>query len=512
MSLMANLPKFGIIKPIHQRRILSQVKRLAKDSEHVVFDDKVLDVLEEYTLDRGHLNEVRNHLNDIDYAQSRKEASQLLAQIGRFKSDHAQNQWSNPMYRKAFNELKVEFEGLGLKPLQYTSDADIVEAIPKTSTHAGETGILSGRTKKGENLENIFQRFMEIVEAAKQNLTLNRLMFVAVRTQNSSPYHEDGTVKVKEELPPHSKTRMVSMVDLFQIILELMFQKPIQGILNIFSWYAGGKTPNELRKEIHYINTHYYHWVTLDYSHYDASLPGWLIRDAFTILQSAFNDVDAVLWNIMVHDFVNKTFVGPDGNLVTVHDGVPSGSMFTQIIDTICNRLMVLTYLHSRNFKNYRMCIMGDDNVIGTDYPIDKEDIGRYLSNVFGIEVNVSKTTSGTMQDSISFLSRVWRLNGEWRHPNTLITKLLYPERFREYDSDTTPYHVILSYILSYPLGMRDVIDVSRFLRDHRQLGNEWLGKGQKHLVGNIKLLAMNNVNWELAMNTEWSIVYQSVA
>jgi len=500
MRLKGYLSKFGLSKPQQMKRFASYVKGLSKDSDRVLFDDKISELLAIYAKKPEMVEEVRRQLNEIGYAQSRKIASQLDEQIERFCQPHVKSAISLPNYAEALEDIKKEFSEYQLSPLLYRSDSDMVEALPKKETHAGSMFLETGLRAKVDNMEDILNRFHAEVSKAKKLSTFNKLTILGVRTQNSSPYKDSGEMKKGSELPPKSKTRMVSMIHLMIIMAERMFQKPLQDeVLKFKSWYAGGKTPSELRREVHYIQRNYDNWVSLDYSKFDQSIPGWLIRDAFTILKGSFKDVDDELWKVMVHDFVNKTFVNTKGELRTAHDGVPSGSMFTQIIDSLCNRLMIVTYMKSRGITEYKMTIMGDDNVIGYKGSLDMDDLSEYLKNVFGVEVNAQKSTKGTKFDSISFLSREWRGMGEWRQPKTLCTKMMYPERFRNYNDESTPMDVIFSYILSYPLGMAELIDIGKFLQDYRPTGNDRFERGSKNLEGYLKFQKAYNgtvVDW----------------
>lgn len=501
MHLKGLFAKFGLTRPQHMKRLASYVKNLAKDSDEVLFDDKVLEVILKYSRDPERVEEVRRKLNEIGYAQSRKEAAQLDSQIEKFCQDHVKSAISLPNYAQAIKEIEGEFSQFQLSALSYSSDADMLDALPKKATHAGSMYLETGLRTKVENMVGIFSRFGAEVKKAKETGSFNKLVLLGVRTQNSSPFKDSGKLKEAKDLPKRSKTRMVSMIHLIVILAERMFQKPLQDkVLKFKSWYAGGKTPSELRKEVHRLQYNYDRWISLDYSGFDNSLPGWLIRDAFTILRSAFkNQVDDSLWNLIVHDFVNKTFVNTKGELRRAHNGVPSGSMFTQIIDSLCNRMMIVTYLKSRGITDYGMIIMGDDNVLAFDGFIDLKDMSEFLNRTFGVEMNAIKTTQGTKNDCISFLSREWRDQGEWRQPNTLITKMLFPERFRTYNDESTPMDVVFSYILTYPLGMTEIINIRKFLTEYQPTGKDRENRGEINLEGFLKYQkAYNNtvVDW----------------
>lgn len=112
-----------------------------------------------------------------------------------------------------------------------------------------------------------------------------------------------------------------------------------------------------------------------DFSNFDSSVPQWLISEAFSMIRALFDfgqyapDANGRvgkpyarsslerLFDRIEDYFTNTPFTTPSGEVLTKCHGVPSGSMFTNLIDTIISR-MLLTYLHGSrcNIKTY-----GDD-------------------------------------------------------------------------------------------------------------------------------------------------------
>lgn len=96
-----------------------------------------------------------------------------------------------------------------------------------------------------------------------------------------------------------------------------------------------------------------------DFSNFDSSINSRLISVAFDILRSELNfatyaggaipykqsSLDT-LWDYIVKYFIHTPHrIGDDDTIRYKHHGVPSGSMFTNLIDTIVSRI-ILTYLH----------------------------------------------------------------------------------------------------------------------------------------------------------------------
>lgn len=446
----------------------------------VKFDSRAREVLRKYELKKGETDCEVKYLDSMKYG-GRYRPEEIIQQIKRFQSCHAPSFRWNRNYQKALKEVQELTTPMmsKLKILEYRNDGDFKDALPKSSAHSGFEFIVTGRRTKGECIEGARDQFMKELEHARVSGSFGKPITTLHRLQDGGAYTVDG-----ERTGEHKqKSRLVSAVDVWQVFAEMMWAKPFQRHFHTRSYYAGGKEPRDLR---HYIakqrNEHRF-WISLDYSKFDQSIPSWLIRDAFSIVWNCFSDCESWrwLWNIIVNDFVNKAFIGPGGKLYYAENGVPSGSMFTQIIDTICNLIMIHTYmnaLHSKGTKvKYQSIICGDDNLIFSNQPLPLDDLEGYLKRNFGVECNAAKCAVGERKDDPIFLSRVWTARGEWRQPKELIAKLLYPERFRPYDriEELTPELIVYSYILAFPLGMEELIDVERFMKDNfKEMKRAW--------------------------------------
>jgi hypothetical protein len=424
------------------------------------------------------------------YSQGVKEYSKLRENALKFaQANHAYFGW-NVNYNAAKQMLIDQFSKYRLSPLNYRSDADIEEALPKKDTHAGFTYIETGVKEKGKNLENILARFNTRLQQALKDGSFNTPILPAVRTQGKGhAFTEDG----KQTGDCDHKTRMVSIVDLFTIIAELKFAKPFQDLMATIPWYAGGKNlDSEVASTINGYRHKHNFWTSLDYSNFDASVSAWLIHDAFDVIRSAFidlSDEEEAVFKLVEHDFIEKDFILADEIIHSVR-GVPSGSMFTQIVDSIANWIVIQTYLNSKHLRG-DMEIMGDDNLVYTDVELNLLDLSSYVRKNFGMEINPSKTEHGLSTTAPTFLSCEWRVEGRYREPHELIAKLLYPERERNYKSgDATPEEVVWSYILSYGLGMREFFNVDQFLADNPRLRRVNLqNMGSRELPGLLKYL-----------------------
>lgn len=453
----------------HRLRKYQENLMVTRGHDKPLFDDQLKDLLLQYVKDPVRFQEVLDYLNGLEdengikFSRNYKlyEFTQLAFETFSL-NDYSSFRW-NKNYRKTLEEIKLYFRKSGhLKPLSYRCDRDIVDAIPKKDTHSGWTYILSGFKEKGDNMDNIFKLFQKELSSALERGTLSKPIMVGFRTQASGEFDDEGkcTDSCKH------KTRVVCMVDLIQIILELKYAKPVQNMMANMPFYAGGKDPSMISSIINNGRKKYPTWWSIDYSKFDMTISSWLIEDAFDIVREAFSFVDEREFSIIKHDFIHKDFVVGEG-IVHADRGVPSGSMFTQIIDSIVNLIVVKTYFNSIN-KRCDMISMGDDNLIFCDQsPEDVSLLSTYLNKNFGLETNAEKSSVGTKKQDPEFLSRFWRIDGQWRHPNLLISRMLFPERFRNYSGQIGPEHVLHAFILTYYLGMRELVDVWKFRQDY---------------------------------------------
>jgi hypothetical protein len=344
---------------------------------------------------------------------------------------------------------------------------------------------MSGIKKKGENLEEAYSTFQKDCESALADGTFGCPILLGNRTQASGEFDDQGN----ETGTCKHKTRVVSMVDLTVIMAELKFSKPFQDRFVNKPMYAGGKDETEISKFILDWRSKFPKFMSIDYSSYDQTISSWLIEDAFSVIKSCFilNLEESELFDVIVHDFIHKDFIIQEG-VVHSDKGVPSGSMFTQIIDSLVNVLVVNTYFMSLGNPRHDMMAMGDDNIIFCGKDVDIIHLSTYISKNFGLIVKTDdKSNEGSTKDHPKFLSRYWTYAGRWRHPKQLISRLAFPERFRDYSGETKPQHVLMAFILTYDKGMRELMDVEKFYQDYPIVGSQvWAKVDSRYLPGSL--------------------------
>lgn len=138
----------------------------------------------------------------------------------------------------------------------------------------------------------------------------------------------------------------------------------------------------------------------LDFSSFDTKVPAWLIRVAFDILKQNIDfstyrgkPVERQdrqkwrnVWDGMVWYFINTPMLMPDGRMFRKYRGVPSGSWWTQMIDSVVNYIVVdyLASCQDTEIRNLR--VLGDDSAFrsGDDFDLvvaqlDADAVGMIL-------------------------------------------------------------------------------------------------------------------------------------
>lgn len=459
----------GYKVPQQASRLKAYVNNLKKDKDPNLYDKRMVNALMKIVKDCEWTKSELDYLDSVGYRQSKYEYPKMEQQIKNFEAKSVAWFGWNENYKTALKNFKELARSWNLRALDYGRNFMIDEAIPRDDSHAGYDYIVTGCRKKGEYREGLLNNYNKAVLDAKRKGTFENLILLGTRTQCAPPYDEI-TGKRNHDFEP--KSRLVSMVRFYLILAETVFSHRIQEKMGLSRWYAGGKDIRQQDNIIHsMIRKGYKYWISIDYSKYDQSISRWLLYDAFMIIREAYaNDplFDEELFKIVMNDFMDKTIIDGNGKQRPITKGVPSGSMFTQPIDSIVNKLMIDTYMISKGITNYEMIIMGDDNLIfiDCDIPVDDllDDLEGYLDRNFGIKMHAKKSKRGSITESPFFLSARWDRDGRWRAPGVLLAKLVQPESFRDYKKHGfTPIQVIDSYAETFPKGLWEFVDRQKF-------------------------------------------------
>nr|UNI73914.1 MAG: RNA-dependent RNA polymerase [brine shrimp partiti-like virus 3] len=183
-----------------------------------------------------------------------------------------------------------------------------------------------------------------------------------------------------------------------------------------------------------------------DWRRFDKTVSAWIIRDAFSLLYEWIDfgrviDSEGKIWNVrkdrsirrfkrLVSYFINTPVRFSDGERYMKIGGVPSGSCFTNIVDSIINMIVMryCIYQLSGSFPTDDV-YLGDDSVVCTKNSIDLEAFATYAEEKFSMKLNTDKTYQTKNSVNIHFLG-YYNMDGKPYKPiDTVIASSIYPEK-----------------------------------------------------------------------------------
>nr|QJW70311.1 RNA-dependent RNA polymerase [Erysiphe necator associated partitivirus 11] len=184
-----------------------------------------------------------------------------------------------------------------------------------------------------------------------------------------------------------------------------------------------------------------------DFQNFDARVPAWNIRDIFSHVSDWFDfskviDSEGKIWNVntdqtcrrwkaMVSYFINTKVRSPTGLRVQKSHGIPSGSMWTNFLDTCVNAVQMRTALYRTTgalpAKDY---YYGDDSqVFLVNKHISLDAVAMELDLTFNAILSVDKTILTDNPDNIHWLGYYYRPGGPRRSMEFILASTFYPER-----------------------------------------------------------------------------------
>lgn len=241
-------------------------------------------------------------------------------------------------------------------------------------------------------------------------------------------------------------------------------------------------------------------WLGADWDGFDATVPAWLIRDSFSILRSYMDfsryeqwgvptDGHTLprLWDRIVKYFIDTPIRFQDGVVWKKHQGVPSGSYFTNLIGSIAGSI-VWHYLLDLNGSRW---YVGDDSLLELSGVPDLSSLAERAYSVFGMVLNSTKTEIGT---HVSFLGYKMGIDGRPRADyDKLVAQLLLP---------SSPDRSVMDFVTRakalqlscFGLGCWEFTwPVQRFLDDHQLDFQPTLHARDEIMV---KLKALDLAHW----------------
>jgi len=142
-------------------------------------------------------------------------------------------------------------------------------------------------------------------------------------------------------------------------------------------------------------------------------------------------------WDRMVWNFCYGPIATPSGErYMRSYSGIPSGSLWTQLLGSFANVFVIYATLLSLGLLHLleNILVLGDDGLLVLHLSDDDSDefIKRFADEaykLFGVEINVEKTTVTRNPNKVKFLGYSNNHGSPIRPEEELVAKFLYPER-----------------------------------------------------------------------------------
>nr|BBQ05106.1 RNA-dependent RNA polymerase [Culex tritaeniorhynchus partitivirus] len=340
---------------------------------------------------------------------------------------------TDSVYQRCLEELKEQFDvNTKLEPLSLREAAD---KIPQNTSPGLPWIQMYPSAKKGEILSKHFDSIADDWKAVENGARKYPLPDCAAFGRSHIGSAETN------------KVRAVWVVPLTVVAAEARFALPVIDLLT--SQTIGHNTAygcEMMKGGMKWVNDQALwaknkdpgaKYLMTDYSSFDANVPAWMIRDCFAILRQKFNltAAEANVFRKCVSYFINTPIQFADKRRILKNHGVPSGSMWTNIIDTMVNFLQTRYCIYTLTraaplFDVY----FGDDGLIALPGHaiINLEDISATAMEKFGAVVNTKKSYWTNRPRNIHFLG-YYNANGScYKKPEGLVASFLYPQHMQD--------------------------------------------------------------------------------
>jgi hypothetical protein len=179
----------------------------------------------------------------------------------------------------------------------------------------------------------------------------------------------------------------------------------------------------------------------LDFSSFDTGVPPWLIRVAFDIIRQ---NVDWLnwrgkpttkrtrqkwrnVWDGMIWYFINTPILMPDGRMFRKHHGVPSGSYWTQLVDSVVCYILNNYLAECQGVEPQGLKVLGDDSVFRAAHRLDLSQ-AQSDADCVRMRLKVEKCELTEDPSEFKLLGTRYRHGHPYRDDSEWFKHALYPE------------------------------------------------------------------------------------
>lgn len=403
------------VRPYRSKRLNAYCKAYSQDKLTPVYDDNVAAML----LAQGYVIE--------DRPRSIYKVRKLYEALAKYAPGKVGNPIKGPWL-----DAGIAFARTCFQRKENEAPLSVLSLTPETvveltSKPAASAGLTNFGFSKGESQTRALERGLQTLNGGKAP----EPCIAYVRTQFND------------------KTRLVWGYPYSETVIEGLIAYPlIQMFKGKRSVLAFAQTTLALGTRLRVASYNRKYAYSIDMSSYDSSVSGFLIHEAFKILRSWY-DLDEVepvskksvreIFEHVEKYFVCTPIVMPDGKIyLGKRHGVPSGSYFTQLIDSIANVIIAGTIgaRFNMQFDERSTFVLGDDILVWSDRNISLDKLASYATSTFGVKFNASKSRKYTADQAVHFLGRNWLKGVPDLELPDVLCRMVYPERFRQYPKD----------------------------------------------------------------------------
>lgn len=397
---------------------------------------KVLRALQEYGLSHTVTHVMRN------FKRSRLDKDNVWNGVLKFGGEK-RPRWISPHYSEALEWLRKEIRADDKIPI-YTYD-DAAEHIPKNTspglpfinTHKGK--------KKGDILEKFDSKFQRYWSRVGDALPVTPM--------------DDCAAFCRSHIskPEVNKVRPVWAYPIKAIYQEAVFAQPIlRALINQdighntaygMEMLKGGMTwlHHSLQKQK--ARDPGCKIFLGDYSAFDSSVPAWMIRDVFSIISEKLDfsrdnqgnqlnpERERRKFRKVVDYFINTPIRNTDGRRFLKDHGIPSGSMFTNIMGTFVNQVVMrcLFKVTMGKLPAWINCF-GDDSVVVLphDTIMDIKALVANAKTLFGMELNLKKSYWTHVLSNVHYLGYYNFHGAPVKSHYDLVASMIWPQYMRD--------------------------------------------------------------------------------
>lgn len=457
---MADLSSF-VIQPYRRKYLADYCRRMSKDNLGVLYDDNVASVLKEQGFS---IRENPRSIYKVEklYDSLAKYAPSNAPRVD-LNNEHIQRGVS--LAYACFAKPKSE----GFLPIKQFTPKLVYDI---TSNKKGSAGLTAWGQTKAESYVRAYERGVQQIIGSKRwepCVAFKRTQF-------------------------NDKTRLVWGYPYAGTAIEGIFARElIERFKKGNTPMAFGKSTGVLGAELRVSSYHKRFAYSTDVSSFDSSISAELISVAFKILATWF-DLDQVepttqvpyhkIWNQIVNYFIHTPIFMPDGNIYKgKKHGVPSGSYFTQMVDSIVNVILVGAISNAFNLfvDKGDIFVLGDDILFWSNREVSLSDISKFATALFHMKFNADKSATFSHKDVIHYLGRDWMNGIPTLSDEEILIRMSQPETFRKYPKDGRERArqvrlLLLSYAAvyrdAYPIYLKSLNIAGRYNQSNMSIEN----------------------------------------